>query len=67
MSMTGHQKIFFSFYIIAFAFQFLLNIYLIPKYGITGASIGSSVSMVLLNILGYRFVNKKLKIKASFF
>lgn len=67
MSMTGHQKIFFSFYIIAFVFQFLLNVILIPKLGITGAAIGSSISMVLLNILGYRFVNKKLRIKASFF
>jgi O-antigen/teichoic acid export membrane protein len=67
MTMTGHQKRFFIFYAAAFVLQFSLNIFLIPEYGIIGAAIGSSASICILNLLGYQFVNRKLKIKASFF
>lgn len=67
MTMTGHQKTFFAFYLIAFIMQFFLNIILIQSIGIIGAAIGSSVSMVFLNLCAYTFVKRKLKIKASFF
>lgn len=67
MSMTGHQRVFFIYYLAAFTLQFLLNIFLIPTYGLIGAAIGSSVSMIFLNVLGYRFVKNNLRIKASFF
>lgn len=67
MMMTGHQKMFFTFYLLAFAFQFLLNIVLIKTFGIVGAALGTSFSMIVLNVCAYIFVKKKLKIKASFF
>jgi O-antigen/teichoic acid export membrane protein len=67
MNMTGHQKTFFIFCFFAFVIQFILNIILIPIMGIIGASIGSSLAMISLNISAYVFVKKKLKIKASFF
>jgi O-antigen/teichoic acid export membrane protein len=67
MNMTGHQKIFFVFCFLAFAIQLVLNIILIPSVGIIGASIGSSLAMISLNLSAYVFVKKKLKIKASVF
>ena len=67
MSMTGYQKTFFMFYLLAFLVQFLLNIILIPILDILGAAIGSSIAMIFLNFCAYAFVKKKLKIKASFF
>ena len=67
MSMTGYQKTFFMFYLLAFVVQFLLNIILIPILDILGAAIGSSIAMIFLNFCAYAFVKKKLKIKASFF
>lgn len=66
MTMTGHQRTFFIFYLFAFAIQFLLNIILIPAFGIIGAAIGTSLSMIVLNLCAYAFVKRKMKIKASF-
>lgn len=67
MTMTGYQKTFFFFYFLSFIMQFTLNYFLIQSFDITGAAIGSSISMIFLNICAYIFVKKKLKIKASFF
>lgn len=67
MTMTGYQKTFFTFYLLAFIMQFFLNIILIPAAGIIGAAIGSSIAMIFLNLCAYTFVKRKLKIKASFF
>jgi O-antigen/teichoic acid export membrane protein len=66
MTMTGHQNKFFAFYLLAFIVQFTLNVFLIPSLGITGAAIGSSFSMIVLNFCAYSFVKRRLKIKASF-
>lgn len=67
MTMTGHQRAFLILYVLAFGIQISLNIILIPSFGITGAAIGTAVSMIVLNLLAYFFVKSKLKIKASFF
>lgn len=40
----------------------ILNIILIPKYGIIGAAIGTSVGIFLLNIFSLGFVYRELKI-----
>ena len=66
MTMTGHQRAFLILYVLAFGIQIILNIILIPSQGIIGAAIGTAVSMIVLNLLAYSFVKKKLKIKASF-
>ncbi len=66
MTMTGHQRAFLWLYVLAFGIQIILNIILIPSIGIIGAAIGTSVSMIVLNLLAYSFVKSKLKIKASF-
>ncbi|HNP49313.1 MAG TPA: flippase [Bacteroidia bacterium] len=67
LTMTGNQKMFLIFYIVAFAAQVLLNILLIPipGLGILGASIASSFGLILLNVIGFRYVKRKMKISAS--
>lgn len=67
LTMTGHQKIFFSFYAGAILIQFVLNIILIKVFGIVGASIGSSLALIFLNITAYLYVRKRLRIRASIF
>ncbi|MBP6649737.1 MAG: polysaccharide biosynthesis C-terminal domain-containing protein, partial [Bacteroidia bacterium] len=67
LTMTGNQKMFLLFYLMAFAAQAVLNILLIPSVGIIGASIASSLGLILLNVIGYRFVRRKMKISASAF
>ena len=67
LTMTGHHRMFFSFYAIAIFIQFVLNSILIQYYGITGAAIGSSLGLVFLNITAYMYVRKRLRIKASIF
>lgn len=41
----------------------LLNLYLIPKYGIEGAAIASFLSMLIFNILKFTFVWSKFRIQ----
>ncbi len=65
MTMTGHQKQFFIFYFFAILLQFGLNIVLINQFGIIGASLGTSIAMIFLNVSAYRFVKRKLKIRAG--
>lgn len=65
LTMTGHQRRFFTFYFIAIVIQFVLNSLLIKSCGIIGASIGTSVAMIFLNICAYRYVRTKLKIRAG--
>jgi len=48
--------------IIAAVSNVILNILLIPKYGIIGAAIGTSISISLRNISSLGFVYKELKI-----
>lgn len=67
LMMTGHQKIFFLFYFISFTVQVLLNLILIPVYGIIGAAIGSALAIVSLNLLAYFYVRRKMKISAAAF
>lgn len=65
MTMTGHQKQFLAFYFVAIVIQFLLNALFIKLFGILGASIGTSIALIFLNICAYQFVKLKLKIRAG--
>ncbi len=67
MTMTGNQNIFLRVYLIASVADVLLNILLVPRIGVLGAAIASSVSIILLNAILYVLVWKKLGIKASIF
>lgn len=60
--MTGQQKVFQNLVLIAFVMNLLLNIFLIPLFGIYGAAISSIVSMSFWNIAGVVIIYKKHKI-----
>jgi len=49
--MTGHSRINLINYIIIIVFNFVLNLFLIPKYGITGAALATACSMFLIGLV----------------
>ena len=57
----GHTKIIFYNTLVTVVFNVALNIYLIPKYGITGAAIATAISSILAEMLlfveTYRYEN----------
>lgn len=63
MNMTGKQNILQILLISALLINLILNWVLIPKYGIIGAAIATSISMVLWNVLGAIYLYKKDNIK----
>lgn len=62
----GEPNIGMNFIIVSAAVDLLLNIILIPKYGITGAAIATSVSYFIMVILSYRYIQTKIKISLDF-
>jgi O-antigen/teichoic acid export membrane protein len=67
MTMTGNQNVFLMVYVVVSSIDLGMNYLLVPRMGVTGAAISSSVSVALLNIIMYYIVRKKLNIRASFF
>ncbi len=67
LMMTGHQRSFFLIYFLSFILQAILNYLLIPKFGVSGAAVASATAVVFLNLTGYVYVRRKLKISASVF
>ena len=63
MNMTGKQNILQVLLISALFINLILNWILIPKYGILGAAIATSISTVFWNIIGATYLYKKDKIK----
>jgi len=63
MNMTNKQNILQIFLILAFIVNLILNLLLIPKFGIEGAAIATTISMILWNVLGSLYIYKKDKIK----
>jgi len=62
MNMTGKQVVFQRILITAFAINVTLNLILIPKYGMLGAAIATSISTIFWNILTTAYIYKKDKI-----
>ncbi|MBP6335020.1 MAG: flippase [Bacteroidia bacterium] len=67
LMMTGHQRSFFLFYFLSFLIQVALNYLLIPGVGIIGAAIASATAVIFLNLIGYFYIRRKIKISASAF
>ncbi len=67
LMMTGHQRVFFLFYFLSFVIQASLNFILIPSLGIIGAAIATASAIIILNLMGYFFIRKKIHISASVF
>jgi O-antigen/teichoic acid export membrane protein len=66
LTMTGYQRDAATVIGIAAIFNIILNLILIPKYGIQGAAIASASSTILWNITMYILVRKRLGIEPSF-
>ncbi|WP_174614757.1 flippase [Virgibacillus ihumii] len=63
LAMTGEPRFQMYANIIAFFINIVLNLILIPIYGITGAAFASMVTIIFTNITGYIIVSKKFNIK----
>jgi O-antigen/teichoic acid export membrane protein len=59
MNMTGNQKLFCRIIFSAALLNIVLNLLLIPLYGITGAAIASLLSVCLWNIVTLVFIKNK--------
>ena len=60
--MTGKQKIYFYIKVISLIINIILNILLIPKFGITGAAIANGISIAVWNLTSVIVVKINLNI-----
>ncbi|MEO9952218.1 polysaccharide biosynthesis C-terminal domain-containing protein [Nonlabens sp.] len=59
MNMTGRQVVFRNIIFITVLINLILNIFLIPLYGMNGAAISSTISLILWNIFTVVYVYAK--------
>jgi O-antigen/teichoic acid export membrane protein len=62
LMMTGHEKLMQYNVILSLALNLSLNVILIPKYGLMGASMSFSASLILMNLISAAIVYEKLSI-----
>ena len=67
LNMTGNQKYFTKIVIISTVLNILLNIILIPKFGMVGAAIGSTVGIVYWNIAGAIYIYRKYRLVTFYY
>lgn len=59
--MTGHQKISFMNSLFSVSLNILLGLLLVPHYGAMGTAIGTTVTLLVINIIRYAQVRHLLK------
>jgi len=59
MNMTGKQVVFQRILLLAFTANLILNVLLIPEYGINGAAVATCVSMIFWNLITAWYIYKK--------
>ena len=59
LNMTGKEKIFRNIIFVALVINILLNLFLIPKYGIEGAAVASASSLIFWNLYSVYYVYKE--------
>ncbi|MEC4003519.1 flippase [Flavobacterium sp. SUN052] len=60
LNMTNNQHVVKNIFFIGFILNVLLNLYLIPKYGIEGAATSSLITNILVNSIFVVIIKKKL-------
>ena len=60
LNMTGKEKVFRNIIFVALVINILLNLLLIPKFGIEGAAIASASSLIFWNLYSVYYVYKEL-------
>ncbi|MCX8010960.1 MAG: flippase [Ignavibacteria bacterium] len=63
MDTLGKPKVNFQIMMIALVFNFCLNLFLIPKFGLIGAAIASILSLILVFVINQIILYKELKVK----
>tara|TARA_B100001741_G_C16193493_1_gene432539 strand:- start:27 stop:578 length:552 start_codon:yes stop_codon:yes gene_type:complete len=59
LNMTGKEKVFRNIIFVALVINILLNLLLIPKFGIEGAAIASASSLIFWNLYSVYYVYKE--------
>jgi len=67
LNMTGHHRDTMRVYALAALANIVLNLLLIPAFGIIGAAVGTYVAMIGGNVVLYRLVQKRLGVDACVF
>lgn len=62
LNMTGRQKIFQLILLVTLVINVILNFVLIPVYGMTGAAISTTTSLIIWNLSGVYYIYQKDKI-----
>jgi len=62
MNMTNKQKIFFYFSIFSTIINIVLNVLLIPLYGVTGAAFATLMSILFLNLISVLYIKKEFNL-----
>lgn len=62
LNMTGHQVVYQKIVLCAAGVNVLLNILLIPRFGINGAAFASMISMAIWNLSSVFYIKKKFDI-----
>jgi O-antigen/teichoic acid export membrane protein len=62
LSMTNNQNILATVMISSNLLNIILNVFLIPRFGLLGAAFSTGISVILLNLLNLFFVFKIIKI-----
>lgn len=60
LMMTGHERTLLNNFAVATSFNIVLNLLLIPRYGINGAAVAAALSVIIVNVLAAFSVYKKL-------
>ena len=67
LNMTGHHRDTMRVYALAALANIVLNLLLIPAFGIIGAAVGTYVAMIGGNLVLHRLVQKRLGVNACVF
>lgn len=62
LNMLGHENKLFRLIIISSAMSYLCLLVFVPIFGLTGIALGSALSMIYLNFVALRLMNKELGI-----
>lgn len=65
LNMTGHERDTMRAMLVAVVINIALNVALIPRFGIEGAAFSTSFSFVIWNVMLWRMVWKRLKIRST--
>lgn len=60
LNMTNHQKVVRNIFFLGFLMNVVLNLYLIPKYGIEGAALASLITNIVVNVVFVIVIKMKL-------